>query len=402
MANISIEYGVVKKDGGRQVKLLLVSGRTKKHININITLECGEYKVYKDGRIKITSDYKYFKIEDILSDYKKKLNEVLLSSIGVRKTAEELYILMTRKSLSDIQSMNFFEFADNFISNSEIKGKKNYTTMLNSLQRYNKGIRILPFSMLDYSFLNGYLLYLKCHKRAQSLYLGAIRHIYKQACLMYNDDYNTPIVPTLFDRFKVPKQKISGQRSLSVDVLRKFFAFNPRTKREIIAKDCCMLSFCLMGTNSVDLYNADIYKDGKIIYNRSKTKDRRNDNARIEIEVHDIIKPLLLKYKSIDCKHVFTFSNMYCTYAQLNKSINIGLSSISKCIGVDKIQFYQFRHSWASIARNDLKASAYDVDDALNHKNRTNSLLDVYVKKDYTIINELNKRVIEYVFNLND
>lgn len=38
------------------------------------------------------------------------------------------------------------------------------------------------------------------------------------------------------------------------------------------------------------------------------------------------------------------------------------------------------------------------MDEALNHKSMTNRLLDVYVKKDFGIINDLNKRVIDYVF----
>ena len=52
-------------------------------------------------------------------------------------------------------------------------------------------------------------------------------------------------------------------------------------------------------------------------------------------------------------------------------------------MGIESLTFYQFRHTWASIARNELGASAYDVEEALNHKSRDNSLLDIYVKKDF-------------------
>ena len=397
MAKISIEYGKIKSDGGRNVMLRLVSGRTQKHIPIGVSLDKGDYRVYPDGRIRVTNDEKYFSIEDTLADLTRKMNAILKDSLGLTLSADELYNAMTRKSGGDVRAMNFFAFADDYLSKTEIKGKKNYVTMLNSLQRYNMGLRTLPFASVTFSFLQGYSLSLKDKPRAQSLYLGALRHIYKQACLMYNDDDNTYLSPTLFDRFKVPRQKPKGQRALHVDVLREFFSFPAESGREELARDCCMLSLCLMGTNSVDLYNAKTYKDGKLIYERTKTKDRRSDSARIEIEVHDIVKPLFEKYRSADGKHVFSFADRYANPQQFNRAINVGLKGIGKRMGVDNLQFYQFRHSVASIARNELHYAKSDIDEMLNHVG-DNRIADIYIKRDFSVINLINRRVIEYLF----
>ena len=397
MAKLSIEYGKIKSDGGRNVMLRLVSGKTQKHIPIGVSLEKNDYRVYPDGRIKVTNDEKYFSIEDTLADLTRKMNALLKDNIGLTLSADELYAAMTRKGGGGVRAMNFFAFADDYLSKTEIKGKKNYVTMLNSLQRYNIGLRTLPFASVTFSFLQGYSLSLKDKPRAQSLYLGAFRHIYKQACLMYNDDDNTYLSPTLFDRFKVPRQKPKGQRALSIDVLREFFSFPVETGREELARDCCMLSLCLMGTNSVDLYNAKMYRDGKLIYERTKTKDRRSDSARIEIEVHDIIKSLFEKYRSSDGKHVFLFADRYANPQQFNRAINIGLKGIGKRMGVDNLQFYQFRHSVASIARNELHYAKSDIDEMLNHV-CDNRIADIYIKKDFSVINEINKKVIDYIF----
>ena len=397
MAKISIEYGKIKSDGGRNVMLRLVSGRTQKHIPIGVSLEKGDYRVYPDGRIRVTNDEKYFSIEDTLADLTRKMNAILKDSLGLTLSADDLYAAMTRKGGGDVRAMNFFDFADDYLSKTEIKGKKNYVTMLNSLQRYNMGLRTLPFASVTFSFLQGYSLSLKGKPRAQSLYLGALRHIYKQACLMYNDDDNTYLSPTLFDRFKVPRQKPKGQRALPVDVLREFFSFPVGTGREELARDCCMLSLCLMGTNSVDLYNARTYRDGKLIYERTKTKDRRSDSARIEIDVHDIVKPLFEKYRSTDGRHVFLFAERYADPQQFNRAINIGLKGIGKRMGVDGLQFYQFRHSVASIARNELHYAKSDIDEMLNHVGG-NRIADIYIKRDFSVINEINRRVIEYLF----
>ena len=153
MAKLSIEYGKIKKDGSRNVMLRLVSGKTQKHITIGVSLEKNDYRVYPDGRIRVTNDDKYFSIEDTLADLTRKMNAILKDSLGLTLTADELYAAMTRKGGGDVRAMNFFTFADDYLSKTEIKGKKNYVTMLNSLQRYNMGLRTLPFASVTFSFL---------------------------------------------------------------------------------------------------------------------------------------------------------------------------------------------------------------------------------------------------------
>ena len=397
MATISIEYGKMKSDGSCSVMLRIRSAKTEKRLNIGVTLEKAEYKIYPDGRRKITNDDKYFLVQDLLSDYTKKFNAFIQKMVGYEITAEEIYSFLTKKSESDVKMMNFFDYADKWLAHTDIKGKKNYVCMLNDLARYNNGSRTLPFAYIDFSFLSGYSMSLKDRPRAQSLYLGELRHIYKQACLEYNTETEIVLSPMLFDRFKVPKQRMVGQRALDVDTIRKFFAYEPKTTRQTLAQDACMLSVCLVGTNSVDLYNATYYKDGIFAYERAKTKDRRNDRAYIEIAVHERIKTLFVKYKGKG-KHVFDFSERYGKHEDFNRAINIGLKEIASELGIDKLQFYQFRHSVATIARNDLHYAKSDIDEMLNHVG-DNRIADIYIKKDFSVINEINRKVINYIFH---
>ena len=206
MATISIEYGKMKSDGSCSVMLRIRSAKTEKRLNIGVTLEKAEYKIYPDGRRKITNDDKYFLVQDLLSDYTKKFNAFIQKMVGYEITAEEIYSFLTKKSESDVKMMNFFDYADKWLAHTDIKGKKNYVCMLNDLARYNNGSRTLPFAYIDFSFLSGYSMSLKDRPRAQSLYLGELRHIYKQACLEYNTETEIVLSPMLFDRFKVPKQ----------------------------------------------------------------------------------------------------------------------------------------------------------------------------------------------------
>lgn len=404
MATLSIEYGKTRNNGSRSVMLHIRSGKTEKRIPLNVSIDKSEFRTYPDGRIKITNDDKYFYIQDSLSDYKVRMNNILREYIGVDLSAEDLYRLMIAPNKADVCNMDFFDFADEWLEKSDIKGKKNYISMLNSLAKF-VGIRRLSFASLSYQFLNDYLLYLKDKPRAQSLYLGELRHLYRQAALRYNTETDVKLSPYLFDRFKVPKQKVVGQRALSVEQLRAFFAIEPPTGRAELAIDCCKLSFCLMGTNSVDLFNATYFKKGIFAYDRTKTKDRRIDNAHIEIVVNDLILPLFEKYKSKDGKHVFIFAERYSDEAQFNRALNIGLRDIYKRysgITGQKLQFYQFRHSWASVARNDLGADKGTIHESLNHVSRDFSIDDIYIKRDFRQINVLNAKVIDYIFGDSD
>lgn len=55
------------------------------------------------------------------------------------------------------------------------------------------------------------------------------------------------------------------------------------------------------------------------------------------------------------------------------------------------------RHSWATIARNECEVSMDDVSICLNHKSG-HSVTDTYVKKDWSVIDRANRKVIDFVF----
>ena len=395
MAKLSIEYGKIKKDGSRAVMIRLVSGKTQKHIPTQVTLAKNEYREYPDGRIKVLNNNKYFDIEDFLSNIQTKVNEVLRNNYGLTLTAEQIINHIFKPTKNEIRKKNFFTFAEDWLEASSIKGKDNYRCALNSLKKYCNST-YLPFGDMNIQLLIGFSNSLKDTKRAQSCYLAAIRHIYNQAALQFNTDDDIVLSPYLFVRFKVPKQKPAGQRALSIEQLREFFRYEPKTRMEEMTKDLALLSLCLMGTNAIDLFSATKY-DGRVFaYERTKTKDRRSDGAHIEIAVHEKIRPLFEKYKCSDGSRVFCFGRSK-NYESFYDSVITGLRRLKKRLGWDVLQFYQFRHSWASIARNELGIDKATVDEGLNHVG-DNRIADIYIKKDYRHINEANRKVIEYLF----
>lgn len=388
MATITYKIGELKKDKTRKVSITLSHNGIRKRIPTNITIR--ECDITKQGKIK--SDSLKRNIEDTINTLKNRLYEIE-NSLGNKDTdIEWIYSQLIGKC----KTLDFFEYTKQWIETSSNKGKGNYSIMLNSLHRF-LGCDTLSFSDIDYKFLNNYKEYLTGHPRAQSLYLGCIRHIFNEAIREYNTDNNKVITNNPFNSFIIPKSvSMTKNRIISDDNLVKLFNFQG-TRRIGMARDCYILSFCLIGMNSVDLYECASYSNGVLAYERAKTRDRRTDNAHIEIVVPNIVKPLFEKYKGDS--RVFNFYKKYSNAANFNKHINKGLHIIADTLGIPHFDFYSARHTWASIARNRLGIDKYTIHEALNHVSDMD-ITDIYIQKDYTNINKANEKVIAYIEKL--
>ena len=170
------------------------------------------------------------------------------------------------------------------------------------------------------------------------------------------------------------------------------------TCRYNLAKDCFILSFCLMGMNSADLYNATEMKGNTITYNRTKTKDRRLDKAQMKVDIPKLAQPLIEKYKDKTSKRLFNFYQYYVDEKGFNKAINYGLKEIGRLLEIDDLEYYAARHSWATIALNKVGIDKYTVHAALNHVDETMKVTDIYIERDFVNENKANAKVVKYVF----
>ena len=62
--------------------------------------------------------------------------------------------------------------------------------------------------------------------------------------------------------------------------------------------------------------------------------------------------------------------------------------------GVPDITFYWARHSFASLARNSCRLSKDDVALALNHVDEGHRTTDIYIAKDWKIVDEVQEKVV--------
>ena len=302
--------------------------------------------------------------------------------------------------------------------------RPNYTTAINALVRFI-GKEELDINLITLDFLEGFKSFLNKEReirtkrlmqqgkrvpsnRSLSLYLISIKKLFNEAKKRYNKkDKNLILIPNSpFIELEIPKQEATRKRAISADIIKKVWKLPYKdmkkgykaTCRYNLAKDCFILSFCLMGMNSADLYNATEMKGNTITYNRTKTKDRRLDKAQMKVDIPKLAQPLIEKYKDKTGKRLFNFYQYYVDEKGFNKAINYGLKEIGRLLEIDDLEYYAARHSWATIALNKVGIDKYTVHAALNHVDETMRVTDIYIERDFANENRANAKVVKYVF----
>ena len=322
------------------------------------------------------------------------------------------------------QTIDFIKFSREWIASATIKGAPNYTTAINALVRF-VGKEELDINLITLDFLEQFKAFLIGERDARtkklmqqgkrvtsnrtlSLYLVSIKKLFNEAKRKFNKkDKNLILIPNSpFEDFKIPKQEATRKRAIPADIIKKVWKLPYKdmkkgyksTCRYNLAKDCFILSFCLMGINSADLYNATEMRGNTIIYNRTKTKARRLDGAKMMVDIPKIVQPLIDKYKDSTGKRLFNFYQYYGDEKTFNKAINCGLKEIGAILEVDDLEYYAARHSWATIALNKVGIDKYIVHAALNHIDDAMKVTDVYIERDFVNENKANTKVVKYVF----
>lgn len=322
------------------------------------------------------------------------------------------------------QTIDFIKFSREWISSATIKGAPNYTTAINALVRF-VGKEELDINLITLDFLEQFKIFLIGERDARtkkliqqgkrvtsnrtlSLYLVSIKRLFCEAKHKFNKkDKNLILIPNSpFEDFKIPKQEATRKRAIPADIIKKVWRLPYKdmkkgyksTCRYNLAKDCFILSFCLMGINSADLYNATEMRGNTIIYNRTKTKTRRLDSAKMMVDIPKIVQPLIDKYKDSTGKRLFNFYQYYGDEKTFNKAINSGLKEIGVILDVNDLEYYAARHSWATIALNKAGIDKYIVHAALNHIDDSMKVTDIYIERDFVNENKANAKVVKYVF----
>lgn len=407
-----------RSDGTYNVKVRFTQDRKVKRLSSSLFVTSKD--LTKSFNFKEGTTVKK-EVDKLINTYQEKCAKLQLE---VNHYTLDDILAFLKSDREQTQPIDFILFCKEWLETTDIKGKKNYQSALNSFISY-LGKGHLKTDEVTSQLLNGFKAHLNLKREKQvlqlqkqgkripsnrivSLYLGSIRHLFNEAKKKYNDyDKNIILIPhSPFEHIEVPKQEATRKRTLTAEVINQIlmlpYICNANGKERNcpfnLAKDCFILSFCLMGMNSVDLHSCDEIEENVITYYRSKTTGRRLDKAKMKVSILPILSSLIKKYKDYTDKKVFRFYQMYNTANNFNRAINAGLKEIGKLLKVDDLEFYAARHSWATIALNKVGIDKYTVHSALNHVDEAMKVTDIYIERDFINENQANAKVIKYVF----
>jgi integrase len=326
-------------------------------------------------------------------------------------TAKELAeYFVKHSSQSSNQIVDFIRFAKEVADNTSKSGTAGlYRTIINSLIAYNRSEK-LPVADINLKYLQAYEKWLFTKKNSEgkddsltqsgvNLYMRTFKALFNKMINALNDEERGEIVIPFnpFKKYKMPQVPVTEKRALTIEQIRTIRDVKLSLKRDILARDVFMLSFYLAGMNTVDMYYLENYCDGRITYNREKTKGKRQDKAFISIKVEPEAEEIIKRYRGNE--KVFNFSETYYIAHELNKHVNYALKRIGKMdeIKIPGLTFYSARHSFATIARNDCGISKYDIHEALNHSDPSMRVTDIYIKKDWSMIDNVVRRVLDKI-----
>ena len=420
MLTIRAEVQKDKKrmDGTYNVKLRFTKDRAVKRISTDIFAT--EADLTPKLKFKEDTNTKQ-EIDKLVLHYRTSLTKLHIDTENL--DLNEIVMRLQNKDEAE-KPIDFIAFSKNWIATAPIKSKDTYTTGLNAFIRFigkdELDIKKITVDMLEQ--YRDYIIKVREQRikkledagqripsnRCLSLYLMILRHLYSEAQRFYNKpDKGLMRIPhTPFEYFKIPKQEATRKRAIQPEQIKAIWSMPHQNLRKgakstcrfDLAKDCFILSFCLMGINSVDLYNATDLRGDRLVYNRTKTKDRRLDKAQMEVIVPKMVLPIIEKYRDRTGKRLFNFYQYYRDHKGFNKAINKGLKEIGEQLHIDDFEYYAARHSWATIALNKVGIDKYTVHAALNHVDESMRVTDIYIERDFVNENKANAKVVKYVF----
>lgn len=353
-----------------------------------------------DANMEIKSPELLVKLYNLIIEFKKivsTLDQFVVDTMEVGEIVD--FIKKTKASSVENFRLSFVEFANKHITTKRAGSARNYRTALNSFIAF-MGNDQFDISVITSSLMRRYEAHLGKtigkDSRTLTQYTTYIGAIHRAARLEYNDNELGQIrIRNPFEFYSPPRQKAVKHRALTVESIQKLIDIKdtlpPRLQRFV---DMCLLSFCLMGTNLPDLWTAT-KKDDIIYYNRTKTRIRRSDGAEMQIRLEPICRCIWEKY--LDDERAF---NMYRKYKWMNSIVYLAddkekRQQLAKDIGFDgALTMYCFRHAWATIAYS-IGVEKTTINDCLCHVDPAMSVTDIYIKKDWSVLWEANKKVLE-------
>lgn len=402
-----------KKDGTNVIRIRVTHNRQSKWIKSNITLSAKEQT--KDGKPRSRAVMK--PADDLIERMTEVVNSIDMYKLQKMDVEQLVKYINVALEEPDRFTLDFIEYGRRVAEKKKGKGtKQGYLVAMNALERFFKG-KHPDISEITVRKLREFEEFLRNEKtirvnwrtgkiketkkekgnRAVSLYMAALRHIYHCARLDYNDpDLNLfPIPNDPFEYYAVPKDPAPRHRDIPMEVIQLMIDTRHRYKRRVrVSLDAFLISFGLYGMNAIDLYTCAKPRKDVIIYNRTKTRNRRDDKSEMRVRVEPCIQKIIDEYKDRD--RCFDFYKRFASINSFSQALNAGLKIWADEHGLENFHFYSARHSWATIGAGRKCGITWEVISAgLCHVNRGSRRVDaIYINQDWEQIWDANKKIL--------
>lgn len=299
------------------------------------------------------------------------------------------------KHCSKKDTGEFVEWFERFAA-THTKGAKTYRCYKHTLSRlvdYCPELNSLSFKDVNVAWLDGFDKFLSktVGVNGRNHHMRNIRAVFKYA--IRNDlDIRNP-----FERMRL-KTEPTVKRSLTVAQFRELLDCE-LLPYATIYRDMFLLSFLLIGINSVDLFALErLSPDGRVEYRRAKTG--KLYSVKVEPEAMEIIERYRGKTSLLNLRERWkTAEGFSAACNNALKSIGApatapGRSKKGKSL-FPALTMYWARHTWATIAA-DLDVPDAVISAALGHGGE-NRVTDIYIRRNMRKVDDANRRVIDWV-----
>lgn len=383
-----------RHDGNYAVKMRVTLNRKSKFITTSEVASPGQ--ITRSLRIKDSALMQ--RLRDLEGRMRKAISALDMYTLD-GMTVDEVISYMEKRINGDFR-LDFFQFWPEAVADKPKGSRDNYMIAMRNFQRF-LGVESFDISNVSAKLMRSYEAWLEKNygkgARAVTMYTGAVKHVHSLARKRFNDDEaGDVLIRNPFAFYVPPKSKATRHRNVEAAVIQEMIDCRKSLSgTERRAVDAFLLSFGLMGMNCPDLLSCRPPKDGVIIYNRQKTRDRRDDRAEMRVRIEDCIRPLYDEWKDCDGEHCFIFHRLHANFRQMNWMLCKALAQYRKRKGIPEggLSFYSARHTWASLAYS-IGIDKSVINDCLCHTEEAMKVTDIYINKDWSVLWNANLRVL--------
>lgn len=384
----------VKKDGTVNIKIRVTHNRNVGYLPTEYYIKKEQFDNYNGKVIPVDKSEKAKKDADDINIDLLAQKGAYASKISKNKDLVQLYTLnMLLKFLTDeTDPTDFISLLEKKIKDKTAIGNDAYAYSFADTKRVleKEGYKTLPLAVITTQWIKA--LGQSLAEKGNSP--NTIGHRMRNIRTVFNEA-ETGRFP--FRGYKIPKAASTEHKDLSLEQMARIARLEIKDPLMRWSRDMYMLSFYLIGMNWKDLAFVKEIINGRIYYTRSKGK------KLYSIKVFPEAQAIIDRYPGK--KYLMDLMDHYSHYKTGTKRINIKLKLIAKECEINRqVSIYYARHSWSTIATEEVGISEDTVERCLGHAllKPINEITQIYIRKELKPCDDANEKVIKALMQNDD